>query len=92
MTTMMATDGSLVLPESAAWFHGPTATEAAAPADSFFPPPETFLVHPLFESFAAIARRAPDALALRSGARQVSYGELHAQALALAGRIVALPH
>jgi len=87
MTTMTTARQQLVLPEATAWFTGPLPTPAIQSPDGFVAPPESFLYRPLFESIAEVARRAPDALALRSGTRQVSYGNLHAQALALAGRI-----
>ncbi len=48
---------------------------------------EGFLDRPLFNTFAAMARRQPEAPAVRAGARSVSYGGLLAHAASLAGQI-----
>ena len=46
-----------------------------------------FLDRPLFESFAAMARRQPDAVAVKAGTKRIGYGELLDRAVVLAGRI-----
>jgi acyl-CoA synthetase (AMP-forming)/AMP-acid ligase II len=52
-------------------------------------PPEVSLDQPLFDAFAAVARRQPDATALRIGTHSVTYRRLHERATALAAQIQA---
>jgi acyl-coenzyme A synthetase/AMP-(fatty) acid ligase len=50
-------------------------------------PAEGFLDRPIFESFAAIARRQPAAPAVCAGGHAISYGDLLARAASLAAQV-----
>ena len=84
-----ATNADLHRPAAHAWWRPTTAPAGldGPPAPAGIDPGEEWLEHPLFELFAAVARRQPAAPAVQAGMNWVSYGALHEQAASLAARI-----
>ncbi len=77
-------------PPAHAWHRPADTADPNGPSPRVGPDPaQGLLDRPIFESFALVARRQPDALAVQAGASRVTYGRLLAQATALAVRLTA---